>query len=411
MRFNEAQFRHLIDETQKTIIALGTTSEVVLKRQRKFAERLIKHLKKQDTPFDRDSCLEWIDGVEHDPASAMSSSYVEWIACRRFIILLAEQEAGTHNSWKKYRSLKVDMPESHNFLEVMQQYRAYLLRRELQETTIKGYMAYARRLLIYLEGQGILNISDIQNKDIAEYFISPRFANRAPRGIQTEAYCIRYFLQFLVENKYTECESLPFAAPLHRIQTEKIITTLTPSMVSDIMVDKPNSLVDRRDKAVCLLALHTGLRSCDIRNLKFGDIDWEKGTLTIRQQKTGVDLKLPLDNETQNAIIDYVLNERRNCQSEYIFIVAVGPVRKIARRHFKIKYRASHEKIPHDGLHIFRRTFASRLLQCGTPLATISEMLGHIDKQTALCYLATDELKMKRCALDLSLIPLERRDF
>jgi integrase len=265
--------------------------------------------------------------------------------------------------------------------------------------------------MIYLENQGISKMSGIQNQSIADYFVSKRFKDRRPRGIQTEAYVLRGFLRFLLDYGHTDCESLPYAVPLHRVQTEKIITTLTPNMVSDIMEEEPDSLVDKRDKAVCLLALHLGLRSCDIRNLKFGDIDWEKGILTIRQQKTDVDLQLPLDVETQNAIIDYVLNERRDCKSEYIFIVAVGPIRKIARRHFRIKYRASREKIPHEGLHIFRRTFASKLLQCGTPLSLISEMLGHIDKDSVLCYLTTDDVKMKRCALNLSLIPYGREGF
>jgi len=41
----------------------------------------------------------------------------------------------------------------------------------------------------------------------------------------------------------------------------------------------------------------------------------------------------------------------------------------------------------------------------------ISEMLGHIDKGSVQCYLSTDDTKMKRCALDLSLIPYGRRDF
>jgi integrase/recombinase XerD len=121
-----------------------------------------------------------------------------------------------------------------------------------------------------------------------------------------------------------------------------------------------------------------------------------------------------LDNETQNAIIDYVLNERRNGKSEYIFVTAVGAIQKIARRYFRIKYRAqntpSTETIPHDGLHIFRRTYASRLLQCGTPLPMISEMLGHINKNAVQCYLSTDDVKMKRCALGLSLIPWQRGD-
>ena len=120
---------------------------------------------------------------------------------------------------------------------------------------------------------------------------------------------------------------------------------------------------------------------------------------------------MPLDNETQNAIIDYILNERRDCKSEYIFVTAVGAAQKIARRNFLIKYRASSEKIPHDGLRVFRKTFASKLLQSGTPLEMISEMLGHVGKHSVQCYLSTDDMKMKRCALNLSLIPCLRRDY
>lgn len=411
MRFNEEKFRHLVGETRKTVIALGTTSDAVLKRHQKITEMLVEHLKKLDIPFDRDICLQWVDDMEHDPASAMSSSYVEWIAYRRFIILLAEQEAGTLSSWKHYLSRKFEMPESKDFSEIIPIYQAFLVESGLYEQTVSRYSSSVRRLLMYLENKGISKLSDIQNVDVAGYFVSPRFANRHPKGVQTEACELKKFLLFLVAHNYNSRETLHYAIPRYRVSVEKIITTLTPEMVSDIMEDEADSLVDKRDKAVCLLALHTGLRSCDIRNLKFSDIDWENGVLSVTQSKTGVNLKMPLDNETQNAIIDYVLNERRECKQEYVFVTAVGATQKIARRHFKIKYRASREKIPHDGLHVFRRTFASRLLQCGTPLEMISEMLGHIDKQSVQCYLSTDDMKMKRCSLDLSLIPYQRGDF
>jgi len=410
MKFNEKQFRQLVGETRKTVIALGTTSEVVLKRHEKITEMLVEYLKKLDTPFERDICLQWVDGMEHDPAPAMSSSYVEWIAYRRFVNLLAEQEAGTLTSWKHYESRKLEMPESEDFFKIIPAYRAFLTESEHREQTVSKYTSSARLFLIYLENQGVTRVSDIQNADVAGYFVSPRFENRRPRSIQTEASELKKFILFLAEYGYNCCETLRYAIPKYRVHVEKIITTLTPAMVSDIMEDEQNSLVDKRDKAVCLLALHVGLRSGDIRNLKFGDVDWETGVVSVKQGKTGANLRLPVDNETQNAIIDYVLNERRDCNSEYIFITAVGATQKIARRHFKIKYRASREKIPHDGLHIFRRTFASRLLQSGTPLEMISEMLGHIDKSSVQCYLSTDEAKMKRCALNLSLIPYGRRE-
>jgi hypothetical protein len=38
MKFIEKEFRQLIEETRKTVIALGTTSETVLKRHQKCAE-------------------------------------------------------------------------------------------------------------------------------------------------------------------------------------------------------------------------------------------------------------------------------------------------------------------------------------------------------------------------------------
>jgi len=411
MSFNEEQFRHLVGETRKTVIALGTTSECVLKRHEKVTEMLVEYLKKLDISFERDVCLQWVDGMDHDPASALSASYVEWIAYRRFVILLAEQKAGTLTSWKHYLSREPEMPENKDLLKVIPVYRAYLTELGFREQTVNRYIRTVRCFLIYLESQSVTRFSDIQNTDVAGYFVSPRFKNRLPKGVQCEASELKKFILFLAEHGYNHCETLRFAIPRYRVPVEKIITTLTPEMVSDILEDRPDSLVDKRDKAVCLLALHVGLRSGDIRNLKFSDIDWEKGTITIRQNKTGVPLYMPLDNETQNAIIDYVLNERRDCKTEYIFIIAVGATQKMARRHFNIKYRASREKIPHEGLHIFRRTFASRLLQSGTPLEMISEMLGHIDKASVQCYLSTDDVKMQRCALGLSLIPYGRREF
>lgn len=411
MSFNEKQFRQLADETRKTVIALGTTSECVLKRQQKVTEMLVKHLKTLDIPFERDICLQWVDAMEHDPASVLSASYVDWIAYRRFVILLAEQEAGTLTSWKHYLSQQPEMPKGEDFQKIVAMYRKYLESAEYYPQTVSRYSSSARRLLIHLENTGVSEISDVQHADIAGYFVSPRFENRQPKGVQAEACELKNFLVFLGENGYTREESLHHAIPRYRVRVERIVTTLTPAMVSDIMEDEPDSLVDKRDQAVCLLALHVGLRSCDIRNLRFCDIDWDKGIITIRQQKTSVPLQMPLDSETQNAIIDYVLHERRECQSEYIFVTGVGPAQKIARKHFRIKYRASHEEIPHEGLHIFRKTFASRLLQCGTPLEMISEMLGHIDKNSVQYYLSTDDEKMKRCALDLSLIPYQRGDF
>jgi site-specific recombinase XerD len=209
--------------------------------------------------------------MEHSPASALDSSYVNWIAYRRFVILLAEQQAGTLTSWKHYMSQKIEMPATKEFVDIVALYREHLTMAGLYENTVKGYSKYVRCLLMYLEGQGITKISKVQNKDIAGYFTSSRFTNRRPKGIQTEACALKNFTKFLVDKGYNKCETLCYSIPRYRVPMERIITTLTPEMISDIMEDEPNSLVNKRDIAVGLLALRVGLRGCDIRNLKFNN--------------------------------------------------------------------------------------------------------------------------------------------
>lgn len=415
MKFDEQEFRHLVDETKATIMRLGTTSHVVLDRYKRFTEMLVEHLKTLDQPFELTHCLEWVNSLEHDPASVLSASYVDWIALHRFVHLLAEQQAGTLTEWRHYLCFTPEIPETDEYRNILVEFQEVMKTEGKYANTVKSYSSIARRLLLYLESVGVTKFSDVSNQNILNYFQTDRFKNRKLKGFQTELCVLKKFLRFAADAGYTACETLPYALPKIRQSRDKIITTIDEKIEADLMEDEPDSLVNKRDRAILLLALHTGLRSCDIRALRFCDIDWEKETIHIRQKKTGVDLEIPIDSATQNAIIDYILNERRDCEQEYIFVTSVGPIKKLDRRHYRMKYRTqgteSYEKLPHDGLHIFRRTFASRLLQSGTPLPLISEMLGHIDKNSVRVYLSTDEAKMKRCALDISRIPCRREEY
>lgn len=415
MKFDEHGFRHLVDETEATIMRLGTTSHVVLDRHKRFTKMLVEHLKTLDQPFELTHCLEWVNSLEHDPASALSASYVDWIALHRFVHLLAEQQAGTLTEWRHYLSCSPELPETSEYRNILAEFQETMKAENKYASTVKSYSSYARRLLFYLESVGVTRFSDVRNQNILDYFKTDRFKNRNLKGFQTELCTLKKFLRFTADAGYTACGTLPYALPKIRQSRNKIITTIDGKVEADLLEDEPNSLVNKRDQAILLLALHTGLRSCDIRALRFRDIDWKKETIHIRQKKTGVDLEIPIDSATQNAMIDYILNERRDCEQEYIFITSVGPIKKLARRHYRIKYRTqgteSYEKLPHDGLHIYRRTFASRLLQSGTPLPLISEMLGHIDKNSVRVYLSTDEAKMKQCALDISRMPCRREEY
>lgn len=123
---------------------------------------------------------------------------------------------------------------------------------------------------------------------------------------------------------------------------------------------------------------------------------------------------MQMDAETQNALIDYILHERRNLESEYIFVTALGHMARKTGNCRSLHSRLDgdlQEQLPHDGLHILRRTFASRLLNSGATLPVISAALGHTGSESLKPYLSTDEKKMRRCAIDMCSIRCGREEF
>ena len=107
MKFDEQGFRHLAGETTATIIRLGTTSHAVLDRYKRFTEMLVEYLKSLAQPFELTRCLEWVNSLEHDPASVLSASYVDWKALHRFVHLLAEQQAAPNKQTEQQSPLSV----------------------------------------------------------------------------------------------------------------------------------------------------------------------------------------------------------------------------------------------------------------------------------------------------------------
>lgn len=415
MKFNEEEFQKLVTDTRNKVIEFGTYSKSVLGSHERYAKHLRKFLKENDSEFSFDVCKEWLDSMEHGTPSQQSYSYCDWVGLKRYIHLLADECSGNLVKWKVYSSNQMAWPQTDGYKKLIMDYGSHLETDGFAGSTIYHRLEAARLFLIYFEMTGVFQIEQITNADVAQYFSSEHFKNRKPAGIQAEARSVRLFLLFLVDAGIIINKLLHYAVPIYKVNEEKIITTITPLAETAILQDFPAYPANKREKAQYLLALHLGLRTCDIYNIRFCDLYWAEGVLTVTQQKTNEDFRIHIDNETQNAIIDYILNERRDCDSEYIFITAVGPVHRLNHRkrssHCRIRDIDIPRNIPHDGLHILRRTYASKLLACGTAMPVISAMLGHTDIKSAQCYLSTNEKKMRSCALDLTLIPFIRREF
>jgi len=158
----------------------------------------------------------------------------------------------------------------------------------------------------------------------------------------------------------------------------------------------------RRADAIVRCALDLGLRSCEIANLGLDDIDWRAGTVTLRRTKSRREDVLPLPAATGRAIADYLKFERPQTTNRAVFVRHIAPrdqpigpdlVRKAIRQAYA---RAG---LPYTRPHLLRHTMASRLLEGGSSLKEVADVLRHRSLNTTLIYAKLDSRNLAAVAL------------
>lgn len=170
----------------------------------------------------------------------------------------------------------------------------------------------------------------------------------------------------------------------------------------------------------CLLSLYTGMRLGEVCALKWSDFNWEKGTVTVRRTvqrlartnrngdaKTTLLIGTPKSSRSRRELpvpefILSLLRERLHSgsDSEYVFGTATHAAdpRTIQRRFTRLAGRLG---ISGAHFHTLRHTFATRLLELGVDIKTVSTLLGHSSARTTLDFYAHSLNEQQRAAVAL----------
>lgn len=158
----------------------------------------------------------------------------------------------------------------------------------------------------------------------------------------------------------------------------------------------------RRSAAIVRCAVDLGLRSGEIAALGLDDIDWRAGTVTLRKTKSRREQVLPLPEATGRAIAAYLQYERPKTAHRAIFVRRIAPreqlvgadlIRKTIRQAYQ---RAG---LPYTRSHLLRHTIARRLLDGGSSLKEVADVLRHRSLNTTLTYAKLDGRSLGAVAL------------
>lgn len=329
---------------------------------------------------------------------------------RKAAALLADCMHGRDLVWKHKSFKQIKLCDY--FEEILANYGTHISK-SLALRTIRRHTCIIRQFLVFIEQKGMQNFNKLTSENVKDFIAKETPNHKASISMLTGA--TRKFLSYLVETGLASINAewtLINPAPRHR----KLLPCFSDKEAEAIFdsVDRTTP-IGKRDYAILMIALWTGLRGVDILGLKRSDIDWKRKVINVVQGKTVVGIQMKLSPGVGNAIADYILNGRPETDSPYIFVRHRRPHDRLSDyTGTDIMVRSLCEAgIPHEAwdgksFHALRRTFGTRLVRAGVPIRSVGEMLGHANLNSAKQYVALDIEGLRVCCLDISMFKTKK---
>jgi len=229
------------------------------------------------------------------------------------------------------------------------------------------------------------------------------------KTVEQKLCAVRSFLRFACVEGLIDAAVLDLVPAVKSRKQTRIPSVWEPAEVAKILdaIDRGNPC-GKRDYAIIVLVTRLGLRGIDVKRLEFADFDWPGNRLSVVQGKTGRRVWLPLLKEVGWAVIDYIRAGRPASDCRQVFLRHTAPIgafsdqdhlHQILLKHARVAHVPVSEKRRH-GMHSLRHTLATRLMEGGTPIEQIADILGHQSVQSTGVYLKSSLSLLAKCALD-----------
>ena len=268
-----------------------------------------------------------------------------------------------------------------NKSELISKYESKLILKNYSDRTVE----------VYVSALGIF-IAYLKNNDVEK--VTPKILEEFYRYAQKELdYGYSMMKQLLASVKFLYQDVLK-----KDIDFDFNIKMKKPSTIPEVLSVEEvqrllNSFTNIKHKAIFTLCYSAGLRLGEILNIKISDIDSDRMQIRISQAKGKKDRYSLLSPKVLELLRKYVSEYK---PLEYLFEGQKGgkysssSVQQLMRRHRK-KANIKKKATPHT----LRHSFATHLLDNGTDIRFIQELLGHAHISTTQIYTHVSSRSLK----------------
>ena len=233
--------------------------------------------------------------------------------------------------------------------------------------TIRFYHYTAGRFVKYLEDNGIAEPDGVSSRYIRAYLAELSAKKLSDSYINGHARAIKTLVRFWFKEKYI--------SELPTFRMPKISKKPLPILSAKQVKKAIDNCLTKRDKAIIMLLVDTGLRRAEVCSLNWGDIDLSSGMVRVSRGKGGKTRAVVAGVKTRRALLAYrrtIDHDKNNpvFQTNQGKRLAPNGLRSALLR---IGNRAGIHITP----HALRRTFATLALRAGMNLIELQAMMGH----------------------------------
>jgi len=252
-------------------------------------------------------------------------------------------------------------------------FKRWMLSRRYSESTIGTYCDALKTFLRFYSHK---ELNEITNEDVIAFNNDYILANKYSSSFQNQVVnAIKLFFK-TIENKNIEPELI------HRPKRQHVLPNVLSKEEIKLLLGAHSNI---KHKAMLSLIYSCGLRRSELLNLKLNDIDSKRGLVIIRQGKGRKDRVAPLSEKLLALLRNYFVA----CKpKEWLFEGQSGKGQYDERSLAHVLKQALDKcKISKPvSLHWLRHSFATHLLENGTDLRYIQEILGHSSSKTTEIY-------------------------